>query len=150
MPESQVKAMYPDEANRPKGGFQAAMEKVGDQDEASYISVATASEDQIYTEDLPSQGEHDEVDEGALDQGNIIQTVKIDAFKLKRQLPGDVNQIKNVNVNQANIPLDEFANEINFDPDDYKREIATPDIKSGSRSAIGRKSSLPIDENPQN
>ena len=108
--------MYERDEDRPRDGMLRPNEVRQDQDgDESYQSIETASEDKIVTEDLPSVGEHDEIDEGDLDQGNIISTVKMDAFKLKRQLPGDINQVKNMHAGQAEIIVSEES-----DADDYR------------------------------
>lgn len=114
--------MYPDD-ERPHSGFGGQMIKEGNEagPEQSEHSIATASEDRILTEELNSQDDNDEVNDGDLDKGNIIQTVKMDAYKIKRQMPGNLNLAKNINKNQHDYAVSEQS-----DVEAYKESLLTP------------------------
>ena len=60
------------------------------EDGLSYRSIETPTEDKILTESMPSLGE-DDINRADLDNGHIISPVKMDAFKMRLQLSGDIS-----------------------------------------------------------
>ena len=100
---------------------EAEIEEEIDED-LSYRSIETPTEDKILTESMPSL-EDDNISRTDLDNGHIISPVKMDAFKMRLQLSGDISQVKNVKIDDEKVALSEPESDL----DDYKRAIATPE-----------------------
>jgi hypothetical protein len=75
----------------------------------------------VLTESIPSNfGDDDNLDKDRV-EGNIIQGVKIDAFKLKSLLPGGTTGVKNVKIEPNELPLSEYS-----DLEEYREGLETP------------------------
>lgn len=85
VPESEVKKMYQDDDERDEGfgaNLLANVPVAGIEEEES---LATATEDKIQTESIYS--EEQKANEFEIDAGNAINSVRMDQFKIIRQLP---------------------------------------------------------------